>query len=91
MSFFYWTELNTTSYILLTSIGIFFAIGLYFQIVALTKARASIIQPFHYTLIFWAIIWGYLIYDDLPDLPTVIGAIIITISGIYVINQKTTE
>ncbi len=91
MSFFYWKELNTTSYILLTCIGIFFAIGLYFQIVALTKARASIIQPFHYTLIFWAIIWGYLIYDDLPDLPTVIGAIIITISGIYVINQKTTE
>tara|TARA_B100001996_G_scaffold119074_1_gene90145 strand:+ start:947 stop:1810 length:864 start_codon:yes stop_codon:yes gene_type:complete len=91
MSFFYWKELNTTSYILLTCIGIFFSIGLYFQIVALTKARASIIQPFHYTLIFWAIIWGYLIYDDLPDLPTVIGAIIITISGIYVINQKTTE
>ena len=57
-----------------------------FQIIALSKARASIIQPFHYTLIFWAIILGYLVYDDLPDIPTIAGAIIIAASGIYVLR-----
>ena len=91
LSFFYWQELNSNSYILLSGVGIFFAIGLYFQIIALSKARASIVQPFHYTLIFWSIILGYLFYNDLPDLPTIIGAIIITLSGIYVLNQKNTE
>jgi drug/metabolite transporter (DMT)-like permease len=60
--------------------------GIYFQIIALSKARASIIQPFHYTLIFWAIILGYLVYDDLPDIPTIVGAIIIAASGIYVLR-----
>jgi len=54
----------------------------------LSKARASIIQPFHYTLIFWAIIFGYIFYNDIPDLFTVIGAIIITCSGIFVLNQS---
>ena len=91
LSFFYWQELNSNSYILLSGVGIFFAIGLYFQIIALSKARASIVQPFHYTLIFWSIILGYLFYNDLPDIPTIIGAIIITLSGIYVLNQKNTE
>ena len=67
--------------------GIFFSLGLYFQIIALSMARAGIIQPFHYTLIFWAIILGYFFYDDVPDLFTVIGALIITVSGIFVINQ----
>ena len=55
LSFIYWQDLNSKSYLLI-GIGFFFAMGLYFQIIALSKARASIVQPFHYTLIFWAII-----------------------------------
>ena len=49
-------------------------------ILALKNARASIIQPFHYTLIFWAIIFGFFFYEDIPDLFTILGAIIITTS-----------
>ena len=90
LSFIYWQDLNSKSYLLI-GIGFFFAIGLYFQIIALSKARASIVQPFHYTLIFWAIILGYIFYNDIPDLPTIVGASIITLSGIYVLNQKNTE
>ena len=82
----YWQPLTLISYFLFTGIGIFFSMGIYFQIIALSKARASIIQPFHYTLIFWAIILGYLVYDDLPDMSTVAGAIIIAASGIYVLR-----
>ena len=66
----------------------FFSLGLYLQIIALSKARASIIQPFHYTLIFWAIILGYIFYDDVPDMFTILGAIIITSSGIFVLKQS---
>ena len=86
LAFIYWQPLTLNSYFLFTSIGIFFSMGIYFQIIALSKARASIIQPFHYTLIFWAIILGYLVYDDLPDIPTIVGAIIIAASGIYVLR-----
>ena len=86
LAFIYWQPLTLNSYFLFTGIGIFFSMGIYFQIIALSKARASIIQPFHYTLIFWAIILGYLVYDDLPDIPTIVGAIIIAASGIYVLR-----
>ena len=88
LCFLYWQKLNANSFVLLFSVGIFYSFGLYFQIIALVKARANTLQPFHYTLIFWAIILGYLFYNDLPDLPTFLGAIIITISGIYVLKQK---
>ena len=86
LAFVYWQPLTLNSYFLFTCIGIFFSMGIYFQIIALSKARASIIQPFHYTLIFWAIILGYLVYDDLPNIPTIVGAIIIAASGIYVLR-----
>lgn len=87
LSFIYWQNLNSKSYLIL-GVGFFYAMGLYFQIIALSNARASILQPFHYTLIFWSIIFGYIFYNDIPDIFMIIGALIITFSGIYVLNQK---
>ena len=91
LAFNFWQSTNMISYLLFLGIGIFFSLGFYFQINALSNARASIIQPFHYTLIFWAIILGYIFYGDIPDIFTIIGAIIITSSGIFVINQSSKE
>ena len=88
LAFKFWTPVNISSYAMFLGIGIFFSLGLYLQIIALSKARASIIQPFHYTLIFWAIIFGYIFYNDVPDIFTVVGALIITCSGIFVLNQS---
>jgi drug/metabolite transporter (DMT)-like permease len=91
LAFIYWQPTNISSYFLFLGTGIFFSLGVYFQIIALTRARASVIQPFHYTLIFWAIILGFIFYGDIPDAFTLIGALVITISGIFVINQSTKE
>ena len=88
LAFKFWTPVNISSYAMFLGIGIFFSLGLYLQIIALSKARASIIQPFHYTLIFWAIICGDIFYNDVPDMFTIFGAIIITCSGIFVLNQS---
>ena len=84
----YWQPLIEQSILIFITTGIFFSLGLYFQIIALSMARAGIIQPFHYTLIFWAIILGYIFYNDFPDIPTLIGALVITISGIYTLSVK---
>lgn len=85
---FFWQPIQSFSYLLFVGIGIFFSFGIYFQIIALSYSKASIVQPFHYTLILWAIILGYLIYDDIPDIFTITGAIIITTSGIYVLRSS---
>ncbi|WP_415303270.1 DMT family transporter [Candidatus Pelagibacter sp. Uisw_101] len=85
----FWSPISSSSYILFLIVGIFFSLGIYLQIIALSMASASIIQPFHYTLIFWAIIFGYIFYNDIPDLFTIVGAVIITLSGIFVLTQST--
>ena len=91
VAFNFWNPISSSSYILFLTVGLFFSLGVYLQIIALSKARASVIQPFHYTLIFWAIILGYIFYDDIPDFFTIIGALIITASGIFVISQTSKE
>ena len=88
IGYFFWQPLIENSLIYFIAIGFFFSLGLYFQIIALSLAKAGIIQPFHYTLIFWAIILGYIFYDDFPDIPTLIGGLVITISGIYTLYIK---
>ncbi len=88
IGFNFWQPLMEYSFLFFVAMGFLFSLGLYFQIIALSMSRAGIIQPFHYTLIFWAIILGYIFYDDFPDTPTLIGAFIITISGIYAMYQK---
>ena len=85
---FYWYPMKLFSYFLFLGVGFFFSLGIYFQIIALSYTKASVVQPFHYTLILWAIILGYIFYADFPDLPTFIGAGIITLSGIYVLNSR---
>ena len=85
----FWSPISSSSYILFLIVGIFFSLGIYLQIIALSMTSASIIQPFHYTLIFWAIIFGYIFYNDIPDLFTIVGAVIITLSGIFVLTQST--
>ena len=85
---FFWQPMQSFSYLLFLGVGIFFSLGIYFQIIALGFATASVVQPFHYTLILWAIILGYIFYNDFPDVPTIIGASIITLSGIYVLNAR---
>ena len=88
---FFWLPMQTFSYLLFLGVGVFFSLGIYFQIIALGFAKASVVQPFHYTLILWAIIFGYIFYNDIPDIYTIIGAFIITLSGIYVLNNRLTS
>ncbi len=87
-SSFFWMPLTSVSYILFLGIGLFFSLGLYFQIIALSFTKASLVQPFHYSLIFWSIILGYIFYNDFPDNFTIVGASVIVLSGVYALYSK---
>ena len=86
---YYWHPLTYFSFFILPLIGVMMTLAHYSLIIGLARAPASKIQPFHFTLIFWAIIFGYIFYSDIPDIPTIIGAIVIASSGVFVIRNQT--
>jgi drug/metabolite transporter (DMT)-like permease len=49
---------------------------------------ASAIAPFIYSQIIWMILAGYLVFGQLPDTTTLLGASIVVASGIYVFNRE---
>ena len=85
----YWHPFTYISYFLLPLIGLMMTLAHYCLIIGLARAPASKIQPFHFTLIFWAIVFGYLFYNHIPDIPTLFGASIIALSGIFLIRNQT--
>ncbi|WP_375458984.1 DMT family transporter [uncultured Enterovirga sp.] len=69
-------------------IGIFGGIGHYFLVSAYEQAPASFVSPFNYAQIVAATILGYVIFGQLPDLWTWVGAALITASGIYLLLRE---
>lgn len=49
---------------------------------AFRLAPATVVAPLDYTALLWATLFGWLFWNEVPDLITYIGAAIITMSGI---------
>lgn len=63
--------------------GLFFAVGQWFVVMAYQHGNASVIAPFSYVQLIWAGALGYMVFGSVPDRWTVIGACIIAASGLY--------
>jgi drug/metabolite transporter (DMT)-like permease len=54
----------------------------------LSLAEASALQPFNYIVLVWATFLGFLFFDDIPDLVTCLGGLIIVGSGLYAWDRE---
>jgi drug/metabolite transporter (DMT)-like permease len=64
------------------------ACGHWMLIQAHRLAPASTIAPFIYTQIIWMTLAGYVVFGNVPDAATLLGAGIVVCSGIYVFNRE---
>jgi len=62
--------------------------GHYLIIRAIERAAASIVIPFTYFQLGWAVLWGWLVFQAVPDGGTVLGAAVIIASGIYIWHRE---
>jgi len=85
---FLWKEPSFEVILLFIGIGIAALLTQLLMTYALQKAPASIVSPFNYTGIVWAIIFDYIIWNAHPMFATIFGGIIITISGIYIFKRE---
>ena len=60
-----------------------------FLIRALSIGEASLLAPFAYVGLIYATIWGLVFFGEFPDKWSILGAIIIAISGFYVWYRDT--
>jgi drug/metabolite transporter (DMT)-like permease len=85
---FYWIWPSGTDWFWMTALGIIGAAGHYILIQAFRLAPANLLQPFHYSVLIWATLIGFIVFGDFPDTWTIFGAAVIVISGIYAIYRE---
>lgn len=85
---FAWTTPSLREWVFLMLLGMFGALGHLMLIMALRNAPASFVSPFTYAQIIWATIIGILVFNDLPDPYTLLGAAIVIAAGIFVIWRE---
>jgi drug/metabolite transporter (DMT)-like permease len=54
-----------------------------------SMTEAAIVAPFAYLGIVFSTLWSILLFNDWPDLWTVIGALVIVAAGLYVWHRET--
>jgi drug/metabolite transporter (DMT)-like permease len=55
---------------------------------SLKLAPASVVVPYQYTFILWAIVFGYFVFGDVPDAMLLTGAAIIIAAGIFIFRRE---
>lgn len=86
---FYWQPISLLSVGLMVLLGLCGTISQLMLIRALSIGEASLLAPFAYVGLIYATLWGVLFFNEFPDQWSVVGAIIIAISGFYVWYRDT--
>lgn len=55
---------------------------------ALKLADAATVAPFQYTLLFWAVVFGWLVFGDIPRTAMLAGAAIIVSAGLFIFMRE---
>lgn len=86
---FVWSTPNSAAvWIMLGAIGVFASLGHWLLIIAHALAPAPVLSPFLYTQIIWMGLLGYGLFGDVPDRWTVIGAVLVVASGLYLLLRE---
>jgi drug/metabolite transporter (DMT)-like permease len=55
---------------------------------SLKLAPASVVVPYQYSMIVWAVMFGYVMFGDVPQVSTIVGAAIIIGAGLYIFIRE---
>jgi drug/metabolite transporter (DMT)-like permease len=86
-----WTMPSLLDWVIMSGLGLIWAGGMYFLARAYSVAPASVVAPFEYVALPINVMWGYIIWKEIPKLATWIGASLTLFSGLYILYRERRE
>ncbi len=83
-----WRWLSVGELALITVSGTFLAAAFAFIVVALRTGDVSVVSPFRYTVIVFALIAGYVVWNEMPDGTAFLGTAIVCAAGLYTLHRE---
>ena len=84
-----WGPIASEDWTVFFILGFSSAFGGYFISQAYRIAEAGYVAPFEYGAMPLAIFWGYMVFNETPDIQVVMGIVLIIASGLYVVWRET--
>ena len=79
-----WFSNPTYAWPYIIAMGFVAAVSFYCVFSAYSVASPSVVSLFEYSLIIWAIIIGYILFNDVPTIRTFVGVALIIGAGVYI-------
>lgn len=76
-----WPAPTTVATLLCASVALL--AGQYWLVAAMRTGEIAVVAPFRYSIILWAVLAGYLVWRESPDLASWVGIAIVTAAGLY--------
>ena len=83
-----WSPTDWFDFALMATLGVGSGIGQFLLYESFRRAPASVIAPTEYTALVWAVILGYVVWQDLPTLSGIIGAFLIVLASVIVLLSE---
>lgn len=81
---FVWTWPEGTTWLWLLSIGAIGTIAQYCMTESLRLGETHVVMPMDYTRLVWLAVMGWIWFQEIPDLYTIVGGIVIATSASYI-------
>jgi len=85
---YYWLQPQPFEWALLAAVGVVSYFGQKCNIFAYKHGEASLLASLDYVRLLWATLFGFLVFEQFPGLPTWIGAAIVVAAAIFTIYRE---
>lgn len=68
--------------------GIFLVLAQYFIVLAYRGTELSAVAPFRYSIVLFAVIYGFVLFAEVPDVWSFIGMSIMIVAGVYMLHRE---
>jgi len=86
-----WATPNAADFALLAAVGIIGGVAQILFTQAFRLASPTLLAPFEYSGMLWAVTFGYLVFGDVPDPFIWAGGAIVIASGLYILHRETVQ
>jgi drug/metabolite transporter (DMT)-like permease len=83
-----WAMPSLFDWVIMSGLGLIWASGMYFVARAYSSALASVVAPFEYVALPINVMWGFVLWQELPTLTTWAGACLALYSGLYILYRE---
>jgi len=83
-----WAEIKTGDVITLGAASIFLMIAFIGIVSAMRVGEVAVVSPFRYSVLIFAVILGFVVFNEIPDFLTISGSCIVVASGLYTLYRE---